>query len=83
MNLSANSSDAFSTRQSGSVLISLAYYTAISGFALYSVFLPHSVAAADISLAIATSGWLARTVVTRRTGLRRTEFDWPILLFLL
>jgi len=83
MNVSANSSDGFSTRQSGFVPVSLAYYTAIFGFALYSVFLPHSVAAADIALAIATSGWLARTVVSRRTGLRRTEFDWPILLFLL
>jgi hypothetical protein len=83
MNVSANSSDTSSTPQSESLPGSLGYYTAIAGFALYSVFLPHSVAAADIAVAIAISGWLVRTIATRRSGLRRTPFDWPILLFLL
>jgi len=61
----------------------LGHYTAITGFVLYSVFLPHSVAAADISIAVATVGWLVRTIASRQTGLRRTQFDLPILLFLL
>jgi O-antigen ligase len=61
----------------------LGQYTAVAGFALFVIFLPHSVAAADISIAIATVGWLVRTLATRRTGLSRTGFDWPILLFLL
>jgi len=61
----------------------LGHFTAISGLVLYAVFAPHSVAAADISIAIATVGWLVRTLATRHTGIRHTEFDLPIFLFLL
>ncbi|HSS20924.1 MAG TPA: O-antigen ligase family protein [Pyrinomonadaceae bacterium] len=54
---------------------------AIVGFALYSAFAPHSIAAAEISLAIVGAGWLLHTVVTRKTGFRRTKLDLPIWLF--
>jgi energy-coupling factor transporter transmembrane protein EcfT len=57
--------------------------SAIVGFFLYSAFAPHSIAAAEISLAIVGAGWLVRTVATSRTGLRRTRFDLPIWLFFL
>lgn len=50
---------------------------------LYSVFAPHSIAAGEISLAIAGAGWLVRTFASRTTGFRRTPFDLPIWLFFL
>ncbi|HEV7746693.1 MAG TPA: O-antigen ligase family protein [Pyrinomonadaceae bacterium] len=57
--------------------------TAIVGFLLYSAFAPHSIAAAEISLAIVGAGWLVRTIAIRKTGLRHTRFDFPIWLFFL
>jgi O-antigen ligase/polysaccharide polymerase Wzy-like membrane protein len=57
--------------------------TATIGFFLYSIFAPHSIAAAEISLGIAGAGWLVRTIFRRSTGFRRTQFDLPILLFFL
>jgi hypothetical protein len=56
---------------------------ATAGLLLYSIFAPHSIAAAEISLAIAGGGWLVRTLATRTTGFRRTAFDLPIWLFFL
>ncbi len=56
---------------------------ATTGLFLYSVFAPHSIAAAEISLAIAGAGWLVRTIFSRKTGFRRTQFDIPIWLFFL
>ena len=56
---------------------------AIVGFLLYSAFAPHSIAAAEISLAIAGGGWLLRTLSTRSTGLRHTRFDFLIWSFFL
>lgn len=56
---------------------------AIAGFVLYSAFAPHSIAAAEISLAIAGAGWLLRTIVTRKTGFCRTPLDLPVWLFFL
>src|SRR5882724_12907347 len=57
--------------------------TAILGFFLYSAFAPHSIAAAEISLAIVGAGWLVRTISSRKPGFRRTPFDLPIWLFFL
>ena len=57
--------------------------TAIVGFFLYAAFAPHSIAAAEISLAIVGAGWLVRTLSGNKTGFRRTPFDLPILLFFL
>lgn len=56
---------------------------ATAGFFLYSAFAPHSIAAAEISLAIVGAGWLVRTISQRKTGFRRTPFDLPILVFFL
>jgi len=61
----------------------LGHRTAVLGFFLFAVFAPHSIAGAEISLAIVASGWLLRTVATGRAGLRRTKLDLPIWLFLL
>lgn len=84
MNVSSQSSEpASSTRLGEPFIETLGYYTAIAGFALFAIFLPHSVAAAGIAVAIATLGWLVRSLTTRRSGLHRTGLDWPILLFLL
>jgi hypothetical protein len=57
--------------------------TAIIGFFLYSAFAPHSIAAAEISLAIVGAGWLLRTIASNKTAFRRTRFDLPIWLFFL
>ncbi len=57
--------------------------TAIVGFFLYAAFAPHSIAAAEISLAIVGAGWLIRTISSNKTGFHRTRFDFPILLFFL
>ena len=56
---------------------------ATAGLLLYSVFAPHSIAAGEISLGIASAGWLVRTIAGRSTGFRRTAFDLPIWLFFL
>ena len=54
---------------------------AVAGLLLYSVFAPHSIAAAEISLAIAGTGWLVSAIASRATGFRHTSFDLPIWLF--
>ena len=53
------------------------------GFILYAAFAPHSIAAAEISLAIVGAGWLLRTIFSSKTGFRRTPFDVAIWLFFL
>ena len=58
-------------------------HTAVAGFILYAAFAPHSIAAAEISLAIVAIGWLVRATTTRQSGLRHTRLDLPILLFFL
>jgi hypothetical protein len=55
---------------------------ALAGFALYAIFAPHSIAGAEIALAIVAVGWLARLALTRRTGIKRSALDLPIWLFL-
>jgi hypothetical protein len=53
----------------------------LAGFALYALAAPHSIAVSWIGLSFAVLGWLARTLATRRTGLRRTPLDLPLWLF--
>ena len=57
--------------------------TGTLGFFLYAAFAPHSIAAAEISLAIVGAGWLVRSLSSKTTGFRRTPFDLPIWLFFL
>ena len=54
---------------------------AVAGFVLFAAFAPHSIAAAEISLAIATTGWLLRSLATRNTSIQRSKLDLPIWLF--
>jgi hypothetical protein len=54
---------------------------AIIGFVLYAAFAPHSIAGAEIALGITGIGWLLRTLATRSLGLRHTNLDLPIWLF--
>ncbi len=54
----------------------------MAGFLLYAVFAPHSIAGAQIALALAGLGWLLRAVATGNANLRRTPQDLPICLFL-
>lgn len=59
----------------------LGHLVGVAGMVLFSAFAPHSIAAAEISLAIAAGGWLTRSIASRQTGLRHTRFDLPIWLF--
>lgn len=52
------------------------------GFILYATFAPHSIAGAEIGLGVVALGWIARSLATGGTGLRRTGQDLPIALFL-
>ncbi|HYX42537.1 MAG TPA: PDZ domain-containing protein, partial [Pyrinomonadaceae bacterium] len=55
--------------------------TAIVGLVLYAIFAPHSIAASWIALSLVIAGWLARTIITRQTGIQRTPLDLPLWLF--
>ncbi len=56
----------------------LATRTALVGLGLYAIFAPHSIAASWVGLSLVVLGWLVRTLVTRRTGLKRTPLDLPL-----
>jgi hypothetical protein len=57
--------------------------TALAGLFLYVIFAPHSVAASAIAIGLAGLGWLVRIVAGGGLGLRRTRFDFIILLSLI
>jgi hypothetical protein len=58
--------------------VRLAGRTAYVGLGLYAVCAPHTIAGAWIALSLVVLGWLGRTLLTRRTGLRRTPLDLPL-----
>jgi hypothetical protein len=67
----------------GAGVARIAERVAVAGFLLFAIFAPHSIAGAEIGLAVVGLGWLSRTLATRSTGLgRRTPQDLPICLFL-
>jgi hypothetical protein len=55
---------------------------AIAGLLIYVAFAPHSVAASAIGIAIASIGWIVRSISTRSLGLSRSRFDLVIVLSL-
>jgi O-antigen ligase len=83
LNIPSNQFQPEANSQEQFLLARLGQKIAIAGFMLYAVFAPHSIAGAEIALGIAAFGWLIRTVVTRKSGFSHTQFDLPILLFLL
>lgn len=76
--ISALHSPAVDTR---SPLALLGNRVATAGFVLYAAFAPHSIAGAEIALAIVGGGWLVRTIATGKAGFRHTKLDLPIWLF--
>src|SRR5438270_401050 len=54
---------------------------ALAGFFVYALAAPHSIAGSWIGLSAAVLAWIVRAVATRRTGVRRTPLDLPLLLF--
>jgi hypothetical protein len=54
---------------SAGALSKYAQQLATIGFILYAAFAPHSIAAAEISLAIVGAGWLLRTLLTAQDRL--------------
>ena len=73
--------DSHPKQSESSPVARFAQHLALAGFALYAAFAPHSIAGAEIALALVGLGWLTRTIATRRTGIRRTPLDLPIWLF--
>jgi hypothetical protein len=69
------------TARDDSPLARLAHGVALCGLALYCFFAPASIAAAWIAISVATIGWIARSLITRRTNLTRTPYDLPLWLF--
>jgi hypothetical protein len=55
---------------------------ALAGLVIYVSFAPHSVAASAIGVAIAGIGWVIRSLATGSLGLKRSRFDFIILLLL-
>lgn len=51
------------------------------GLTLFALTVPHSVAAAQISLALCAVAWIVRDVSARRFHFARTPLDWPLVGF--
>ena len=58
-----------------------ANYVLVAGALLLAASLPHSIAAADISLGICLLGWILRDLSLKKFHCRRTGFELPILFF--
>ncbi len=58
-------------------------FVALTGMLLFSAFAPHSIAAAEIALAIATIGWIVSALARKSTGFQRSKLDLPVWLFIL
>src|SRR5688572_16510303 len=54
----------------------------LAGLGIYVLCAPHSVAASAIGVGIAGSGWVLRTLSTSSLALKRSKFDFIILLLL-
>ncbi len=48
---------------------------------LFSLSVPHSIAAAQISLGLGLIAWAVRDLALRRVRLARTSIDWPVFFF--
>jgi hypothetical protein len=70
------------TREEAPTVARVAERSVVAGFALFAIFAPHSIAGAEIALGLVGAGWATRSIVTKRTGIRRTALDLPIWLFL-
>ncbi|HKP37489.1 MAG TPA: O-antigen ligase family protein [Pyrinomonadaceae bacterium] len=55
---------------------------ALFGFLIYAAAAPHSIAGSWAGISIVVLVWLIRTILTRRTGLKRTAVDLPLWLFI-
>ncbi len=51
------------------------------GLILFTLSLPHSIAAVYISLSLCLLGWLVRDLSARKFHFARTPLDWPLLCF--
>jgi hypothetical protein len=51
---------------------------ALAGLLVYAMAAPHSIAGSWMGLSVAVLGWLARTLLTRRAGIRRSLMDAPL-----
>lgn len=82
MNVSSQTSPHKRSLEHGSARVArLGQRLALLGFILYSALAPHSIAGAEIGLAVAVIGWLIRALATRTLGLRHTKLDLPIWIF--
>jgi len=75
--------DSLGTHPSGSGAAFWANRILLAGTLLFAASVPHSIAAAHISLDICVFAWIARDLSARRLHFRRTPIDLPILAFTL
>ena len=54
---------------------------ALTGFVVYALAAPHSIAGSWMGLSVAVLAWIIRTLSTRRTGIKGTALDLPLWLF--
>lgn len=53
----------------------------LAGLVLFTIFLPHSIAAAQIGLSLSYLAWVARAIPQGSLGVKRTPLDRPLLCF--
>src|SRR5678815_197 len=73
--------DSLGTHPSGSGAAFWANRILLAGILLFAASLPHSIAAAHISLNICLLAWITRDLIARRLQFHRTPIDLPILAF--
>lgn len=56
-------------------------WVVLAGCIVFALAAPHTIAGSWIGISLMTLGWIARTITTRRTGLKRSALDIPIWLF--
>jgi O-Antigen ligase/PDZ domain len=73
--------DVVTVQADDSSIARLANHILLCGLVLFAISVPHSIAAAQISLGICLIAWIARDLAMRRFHFTRTPIDLPLLCF--
>ncbi len=73
--------DVVAVQADDGTLAKLANHTLLCGLVLFAISVPHSIAAAQISLGICLIAWMTRDLAMRRFHFTRTPIDLPLLCF--
>ncbi len=74
--------DSLAVSDSGKLIVRWARRGLSLGMILFALTLPHSIAAAQISLGLSLAAWLVRDVVARRFHFASTPMDRPLVCFI-